>query len=230
MFSRVYCLNLARRPDRWAQFQAGLPADWPFPTPQRYEAVDWKMAKPPDGYLGKGGWGCYRTHLRIWEDALCQGLESILVFEDDAIFAEPFVPRWQSFIEVLPPDWDGLYLGGQHLHTSRIPPVVVARNGDEQGCIRCKNVNRTHAYAMRRRMFDAAYRELVAMPDSKQENMHHIDHRLGQIHESNRFSIYAPWRFIVGQRAGVGDVNPRSQIEHWWNQFPIVEPEAVPCA
>lgn len=38
-FDRVVVINLARRADRLARFNRLL-CDWPFKTPQRFEAID----------------------------------------------------------------------------------------------------------------------------------------------------------------------------------------------
>lgn len=244
MFDRVLCVNLNRRPRRWERFQAELPTDWPFAQPQRYPAVDGFAVGLPAWFAPKilqlggglrlvspvpfrlrrlrGAWGCYRTHLRILEDALTDRLDSVLVFEDDAVFAPDFGRKVQEFLTAVPDDWDQIYLGGQHVGLKKDFPEAI---GD--GVLRCHKVNRTHAYAIRGRMLSAAYRHLADIPDVVSEQDMHIDHRLGKLHLTGEWNIYAPRQWLVGQADGRSDVaisqNPK--VTSWWNDFAIAEPE-----
>lgn len=248
MFDRVVCISLARRSERWEQFQQGLPVDWPFPRPKRVRAVDGNQANPPIAFapatipvmaglhIGgiipegvqvarmSGAWGCYRSHLRVIEDALTDGCEAVLVFEDDAVFATDFSERAKCFVEAVPVDWHQIYLGGQHLGTDSNPPEMV-----NEDVLRCRNVNRTHAYAIRRSMMRDVYRTLSSLPKDPQDAQDlHIDHRLGRMHASGKWNIYAPRQWLVGQRSGQSDTGGRSCGSGvWWNDFHVAE--TVPC-
>ncbi len=249
MFDRVVCISLARRSERWDQFLHGLPSDWPFARPKRVRAVDGHMAKPPTAFLPStiglapqlqlaglippalvghhgvrmaGVWGCYRSHLRVIEDALTDDCDSVLVFEDDAIFGQRFAQRVERFLSGVPSDWDQIYLGGQHLNTDTSPPEAV-----NETVLRCHSVNRTHAYALRRTALLDLYQMLSVLPDDPQDAQDlHVDHRLGRWHASNNWNIYAPHQWLVGQRAGdsdTGGLSHKCQTGAWWNDFPIAE-------
>ena len=216
MFDRVVCLNMKRHGDRWQRFVRSLPDPWPFARPQRFEAVDGRATGCPDWFPGDvGAFGCYRSHLRILEDALCDDIETLLVLEDDAIFVDDFAARAGAFIEEAPTDWHQLYFGGQHLSRANDPPYRVSDN-----VLRCHNVNRTHGYAMRHAFIKAAYHELCRPPhEPQQQQEFHIDWRYGAMHQSGKWNVYAPMQWLVGQSAGVSSIiGPGKPTEEcWWN-------------
>lgn len=59
MFDKIYCINLARRPDRWRNFCQRFPSSWPFGFPERVEALDGQKIPKPSYYSQQpGAWGC----------------------------------------------------------------------------------------------------------------------------------------------------------------------------
>lgn len=229
MFDRVVCINLARRPERWQRFQAGLPTDWPFRPATRFEAIDGQRVPPPEWYgcspevpdwrnRRRGPWGCLRSHLAIWEQALNTDCEEVLILEDDALFATDFVPQVALFLDSLPANWHQLYLGGQHLYPEQSPPEQV-----KEWVLRPRNVNRTHAYAIRRPMMHALYRHLTGPWEATCWRDWHLDYQLGKRHLGGEWNVYAPVRWLVGQMAGRSDVEPRRRAHRatWWHGFPV---------
>jgi len=216
MFDQVYCLNLNRRPERWAAFRERLPADWPFAAPQRWAAVDGQTETPPT-YWGRtrGAWGCFRSHIAIMRYAIEAGVRSVLILEDDAVFVDGFADKVEAFQKYLPADWDHVYLGGQHYNTHQELPRVIA-----PGVVRCYNVNRTHAHAMRGRYIPAVLKFI----QRARFNLH-IDYQFGELHMGKKYNVYAPRPWLVGQGAGVSDVGregvkePREEKERFWNGF-----------
>lgn len=246
-FDRVVVIGLRRRPERLRRFWRELPEPWPFRQPLHIAAIDGTLSRPPDWYRPtakadhgrlhrpqmrnapdlSGAWGCLRSHHRVWEDALNDGLGSVLVFEDDAIFDRQFNVRLLDFLNSVPDDWDQLYLGGQHLGVDGLWPEQVSEQ-----VIRGRYVNRTHAYAIRREMMQAAYSRFLTRWDSQDPRMFHLDHQLCQMHRAwdrelacHIWNIYCPRKWLVGQASEVSDVKQgRPQMEHWWNDF-----EVKPC-
>lgn len=230
MFDRVVCLNLDRRPDRWQRFMAELPADWPFVPVERVAAVDGKACEipewyganllrlnhPPRDWLRKraGAWGCLQSHLAVWRESW-HTCERLLVLEDDAVFLPGFVRDVQTFLSLVPDDWDQLYFGGEHLK----PPEEFA-----PGVFRGVNVNRTHAYAIRRPMMLAMAAHFSEPWAAHREQDWHVDHQLGRMHETGCWNVYAPTRWFVGQAGGCSDVQGRFTPFHCWQP-----PEAVTC-
>ena len=214
-FERAVCVSLARRNDRWQNFHNRLPADWPFRTVERFDAVDGKKVPAPQWWkAGPGAWGCYKSHLRILEQCLENDIDSCLFMEDDAVCCEDFVARTQTFFKNLPEDWSMIYLGGQHLGTATSPPIQVNPH-----VYIPFDVNRTHAFGVRgRTMMQTLYKHLNAFKDWK--TGFHIDHQLGQIHRQRSNPIYCPSEWLIGQDEGTSDVSGRKVVLRF---FPAAE-------
>jgi len=200
-FEEVYVINMPRRADRWEQFMNRLPNDWPFKQPVRYEALDGGIVTPPAWWNGgNGGWGCYRTHIRIWEDCLNRNIQSVLILEDDAVCIEGFREKTEQFWKHLPDDWEMLYLGGQHIQENlRLPRKL------NDWVYQPFNINRCHCYGFRGRpMLEKAYRHLH---DFQAWNVpHHVDHYLGELHKKMDHGIYVPREWLVAQSEGQSDI------------------------
>ena len=154
---RCFQMNLDRRDDRLREWLDQLPNPWPFPEPERFAAIDGRrLATPPQWRAGNGAWGCYRSHLLILEKCLLEGIDSYVVFEDDAGFGSEFTEQLQQYVAELPDDWGLAYLGGQHLYAGKHPPQKVSER-----VYRPFNVNRTHAFMVRGRLaMKTLYRHL----------------------------------------------------------------------
>jgi hypothetical protein len=135
--------------------------------------------------------------------------DSYLVLEDDAFFTPDFDEILPEFMKALPNDWEQIYLGGQLLYETDNPPIRV-----NDSVYMPYNVNRTHAFGVHKRGYAAIYDHLFNLPFVSGE---HIDHHLGRLHESQKFKVYAPRRWIVGQAAGSSNVSgqTRHDLEVW---------------
>jgi len=200
-FDHVYVINLPRRDKRWEAFCKGIPKDFPFRMPERYAAVDGGLATPPDWWNGgNGAWGCYKAHLRILEDCLSNEINSVLIFEDDAVFVEGFTEKVREFWNHLPEDWEMVYLGGQHIQENQGLPRKI-----NEWVYHPFNVNRCHCYGFRgRRMLERAYRHLNNFADWQVP--HHVDHYLGELHKKLERGFYAPKEWLVAQSEGKSDI------------------------
>ena len=209
MFDRVAVVSLERRTDRLDAFMSRVPKDWPFREIEVVRAIDGRLCKHPEWWRqGGGAWGCYRSHIRIIEEALNSGQESVLIFEDDAAFCKDFSKRAVQYFDALPADWIQAYVGGQHLKR----PTEIDGN---TLVVRANNVNRTHAYAVRgREGMTAVYRWLEAT--DKWVNRCHIDHHYGRLHASSSTGYYAPSQWLCGQVSGFSDIAWKEQDERWW--------------
>lgn len=56
--------------------------------------------------------GCYMTHVLLWEHMLHRRLDFIIVFEDDVILTTDFAVKIRNIIIQLPQNWGILYLNG----------------------------------------------------------------------------------------------------------------------
>jgi GR25 family glycosyltransferase involved in LPS biosynthesis len=223
-FGQVVVISLGRRWDRWKLFVRELPEDWPFESPIRFRAIDGQKCRPPASWRqGGGAWGCYRSHLRLVERCLNDGVDSILLLEDDAVFPADFTQRIQIFLENVPEDWDMLYLGGQHLHAREHPPIEV-----NDHVYQPYNVNRTHAWAIRGKMLETVYHHLLR---TDWEAHDHIDHHMGRLHQLRQHRIYCPREWLVGQAEGRSDISHRRAPTRFWPSAAYVttaKPESEP--
>lgn len=206
MFDRVVVISLARRPDRLAAFLERAAAAWPGQAIDLIPAVDGQAEPPPSWWkTTPGAWGCYQSHRRAIGSALADGVERLLVFEDDATFAPDFPARLAAV--TVPADADWLYLGGQHL--KRPDPVC-------DGLVRGVNVNRTHAYALLGRRALTLVREHLEPDPKRWTARHHVDHHYGLLHTARALNVYAASPWLCGQSAGLSDVDGRNRPERAW--------------
>ena len=151
-FDAIYCINLDRKPERWAEMEQRFEKLGIAGRVRRFAAVD----TPACHHLG-----CTLSHRRIVEAAHRQDLDNVLVLEDDAVFLEG--TRWclrQSLDELAQRDWDVLYLGG-HRWGSTYPRAPGCEHLEIPARLTC-----SHAVAYHRPVFE---RILTDIPDSVEE-------------------------------------------------------------
>lgn len=129
-FDRVFCINLARRPDRWAHC-VGQFAKHRIRKVQRFEGFE--SEHPVDG--------CHASHRAIYSLMVYHRWSCVMIFEDDfQIEHDDFEQRFDRVSDEVPSDMGILYLGGIYSDPpiARVTPSV----------IRCSRMNTTHAYAI----------------------------------------------------------------------------------
>lgn len=116
---KIYVINLKKNQDRLEKFMEN--AKKANVEVERFDAVYGKELKKdhPDifKYFGKypnihsGEIGCALSHIKIWEDAIKNNYNNIIVFEDDAIIPKDFWDRFDKAYNELPEDWEMLLIG-----------------------------------------------------------------------------------------------------------------------
>jgi hypothetical protein len=193
-FDRVVVVNLARRPERLERFWKLL-KDWPFKKPERFDAVDGEAVGVPAGWdKGPGAWGCLLSHRTLLDAAIADGVNSLLVLEDDAILVDDFSVLAGEFLRSVPEDWDGLMLGAEHL----IQPEAI-----RFGVVRCVAANRSHAYAIRGKFMKTLSQFWHNTVND------HCDIVLSSL--MRHFKVYAPEPLLIGQDTGVSDITGRRE-------------------
>ncbi|MCG8419595.1 MAG: sulfotransferase [Proteobacteria bacterium] len=218
IFERVVVVNLDRRKDRWEEFSEHIvEVDWPFTTPQRFRAVDGtRVAAPRWWRAGPGAWGCFQSHVRIIEQALMDGVKSILILEDDAVFPRDFRARAEHFLRRVPGDWDQIYFGGQHITPHVQPPIQL-----NEDVVQPFSVGRTHAYALHERFLTRVYRFLTDYESHLRRPRYHVDHRLGELHQTGKVRVFAPSTWMVGQREGRSSILGEDLPTRFWHEILI---------
>jgi glycosyl transferase, family 25 len=146
MFPHRVCINLNRRPERWERMQARF-AKVDLGPVERFPAIDGGKLVVPAGWPeSAGAYGCLRSHLDVVRQARAQNRESVLIIEDDVLFADGFHEKFEQRVRGLPADWDMLFFGCLH----HDPPAPVA-----PGIGRLRASFSTLMYAARRSVYDA---------------------------------------------------------------------------
>lgn len=193
---KIYCINLDKRTDRWAQVKEHF--DKHELTVERFAAIDGKEFKR-ESALKTGLIGCNLSHYFLIERAKILGLESILVFEDDAVLHDDFNLLLEQCINDLPADWDMLYFGGSH----KEKPTVITNN-----IYRVNKTLTTHAYIMRSTMFDRALQMLRII-----EVNNPVDGIFADLQKE--FNVYITNPPLAWQRPGHSDIEGRVMSYEW---------------
>jgi GR25 family glycosyltransferase involved in LPS biosynthesis len=211
-FDCIAVISLPDRKDRRLQLLKNLrehgladPADITW-----VDAVDGRnQTLPPWWKAGPGAWGCRASQLAALTAAQRDGVECLLILEDDAVF-HPRAGQWlNDIMPALPSDWEMFYLGGQHM---RAP----ARTADPR-ILKAKSITRTHAYAVHRRGFDSL---ITAISDLDAYQAHpgwHIDHQFALGHASGQWQAYAPAWWLAGQEESYSNIGEDSYPRRWWH-------------
>ncbi len=122
-FSKILCINLDRRADRWLHCLAQF-AKYGLTKVERFEAHGDVMM---EGKVN-GNAGCTASHRGILELICHHKWPRTLVLEDDfEMIHDDFHARFEAMLPEVPNDWDMLYLGGHYAEKpiARISPHVI---------------------------------------------------------------------------------------------------------
>lgn len=75
--------------------------------------------------------GCYMSHVSVWQTLIDKSLPYAVILEDDVILVEGFLAKFSGLLEVLPASWGLLYLNGsfRRLGAQLAPGIVQSRGG-----------------------------------------------------------------------------------------------------
>jgi GR25 family glycosyltransferase involved in LPS biosynthesis len=202
-FAQIVCINLNRRPDRWARARARFAVHGIAPV-ERFAAVDGFAVAVPEVWKGReGAYGCLRSHLDAVASARDRGVGDLLIFEDDVEFASDLGSRFDRARAQLPDDWDILYFGGIHAERPRHVGDALAR---------VSRTLSTFAYAIRARAFDAflGIDPMLPVP---------VDDQLTTL--QGRLACYCIFPHAAWVEADHSDIQGRED-NHWYIRESIV--------
>uniref|UniRef100_A0A6C0DKH7 Glycosyl transferase family 25 domain-containing protein n=1 Tax=viral metagenome TaxID=1070528 RepID=A0A6C0DKH7_9ZZZZ len=127
---KKFVINLKRRPDRLETFKNQCP----FTDVEIVHGFDGKhMNLEPLAYerlmvdrfrdLRNGEIGVFISHLRIFKSIVENNYPMALIFEDDVIFCDNFLDKFNNILKEIPSDADIFYVGG------RFTPDYCMRDG-----------------------------------------------------------------------------------------------------
>ncbi len=148
-FDAIYCINLDAATERWQRMRRRFALLGIAERVRRFAAV----ATPNSHHVG-----CALSHRAIVEQAARQGLRSVLVFEDDAIFLEDTLEQLSACVaELARQEWNLFHLGG-HCWEQDFP--------DAPGCRHlrspCRELTCSHAVAYSQAVYGTILAELPA--------------------------------------------------------------------
>jgi len=185
---------------------------------QIVRGIDGKKCPPPKWWPGGGGsWGCMRAHANIVEEALMDGIERLLVLEDDCVWQNDSARLVEEFMTEVPNDWGQIYFGGQHRSIKKNAPTILSPR-----VLRVKGAVRTHAYALHARAMGSFYQHILHAPDyisAKQDYGYkmHVDHQLERAHNKNLWKTDAPTFWLAGQGENFSHIRNRHTPGKWWH-------------
>src|SRR5262245_60651679 len=202
-FPYQVCINLDRRLERWRQMQRKF-AQQGIHSVRRFSAFDGEKIELPSNWVHtRGAYGCLRSHLQVVSEARRLGVPSVLVFEDDVVFADQLETRFRAGIGQVPPDWDMLFFGALH----RDEPIRITEN-----IARITEAYSTYAYALRDTTFD----EFIELNRKAERELDNNGRILQQ-----RFNCYCFMPHIAWVETDHSDAQERL-IDHWYLRESLV--------
>lgn len=196
-FPNKVCINLDKRSDRWEKMRSKF-AQHNIERVVRFPALDGRTLELPASwdYL-PGAYGCLRSHLAVIEQAREQARQSVLIFEDDAVFDPQLNARFTEYVKQLPQDWDMVLFGGLHGEA----PRKVSRN-----VVKVTYSLSTYAYAMKHTIYDGfieVNRQALKVLDENTRSL------------QNRFNCYCFMPHLAWVEEDYSDVS-EERTSHWW--------------
>lgn len=106
-FNAIYCINLARRPDRWAKMTSAFERHRMDVV--RVDAIDGKDM-PPGNHESGGAVGCALSHAEVHKRILVERPARALILEDDVAVPDD-LPLRIARLARFAGEWDALILG-----------------------------------------------------------------------------------------------------------------------
>jgi glycosyl transferase family 25 len=111
-FDRLAIVHLPARQDRFRALERELARIGIDINDPKVTIPDPPMPETPNGFVSRGVYGSYLSHFEIIEKAYRDGLDTVWVLEDDAIFSRRFDHQQEAIAQRLRAnDWDMLFLG-----------------------------------------------------------------------------------------------------------------------
>ena len=201
-FDKVYCVNLDRRADRLHNFQEEV-KKFDLGEYERFSAIDGKQINITEfnSRLNPGEIGLVLSNLDIIRDAREKKYDKILIVEDDCIFTDEVI-KIKEYLEVLPEDWEMLYMGGNHNTHMGVPEPIKINDK----VVKLHSTYSTHFVGVKSSMFD--YMEAVLKRLNEP-----LDVCYTRLQKS--FNVYSFYPAIAKQKSDFSDILNRVIDYNW---------------
>lgn len=179
-FDEIYFINLDKRTDRLEKIQREF-FSVGISNPIRIPGIEHE----------NHAIGCHMAHAKIFNDALQEGYDRVLIFEDDLEFFPNAYLNMEKALYYLPPEWEMLYLG---INMDRFKAFEISDH-----IARIEGGFATHAYAVRRSLFRKLY-EINADTNTVHNDVTYSE----KIHPYHQCYVTLP--LIAGQREDYSDI------------------------
>jgi glycosyl transferase family 25 len=200
-FDKVYCINLDRRPDRLENFKKEV-EKYKLGEFERFPAYDGKLLNLTNEYnLKPGEIGIIKSNLEIIKNAKKNNYNNILIIEDDCVFNDGIIDV-DSFFELLPNDWDMLYMGGNHnTHMGVAPPQKI-----NDKIVKLHSTYSAHFIGIKSSIFD----QIESLLERGQQPLDVEYVRLQKI-----FNCYSFTPSLTGQLVNFSDIQETTTDYNW---------------
>lgn len=220
-FDEIYCINLQTATERWNVVNSRFKKNNIFVkridayTPDHPEC---NKSYPSDSFLDTDindvnynakTHAAYQSHMRCIKEAIAEGHQNILIFEDDVVFNKDFVKMFSRSIKQLPP-YDVWLLGGfQHTWDNTIITNEYFYLSD--------NTMGLFAYALNR----AGMIKFLELLEKYENSSLCIDTVLGYVLMPNKLiDVVVSYPFLVGHDTATGSITQNGKVEDYTGHFP----------
>jgi hypothetical protein len=191
-FDKIYVINLDRRPDRYESFKTEM-CKFGVKNIEKFSAIDGNLITQNNVKLLAGEIGILQSHLTIIKKCKEEGLNNVLIMEDDVFFSDEIL-KLDDYMSSVPKDWEFLYFGGNHVYGN--PPVFI-----NDRVIKLNYTVALHCVAINGSVFEVIEGILPKM--QKQVDAYYAD-----LQET--FNAYCFYPNIAKQTAGFSDIQNRN--------------------
>ncbi len=186
-FDKIYCINLDRRPDRY-EFAKKEFEKFGIENVERFSAIDGNLITNNTNLL-KGELGILETHISLIKKCIEEGLNNVLIMEDDVVFTNK-LNNLDEYMLSVPSDWDFIYFGGNHKYGN--PPEKI-----NEKVIKLNFTVAIHCIAIKNTMFET----ILNVLEMKKKQ---VDGYYGDLQKI--FNAYSFYPNIANQRIGYSDI------------------------
>ncbi len=214
----VFVINLLFRTDRREEIEKELLTQGAAIDGAHIRLFEAVRPETADGFPSVGARGCFLSHLNVLKKAQQEGVERLLILEDDAHFSSDFLTTSQRTIDALQDaPWDIYYAG--YTEVDRIIPT-----GPVTQVAPDFELQTTHAMAFNRKAIEAAIPFLEDMlrrpPGSPEGGPMHVDGAYNWLRKANpdlQTVISTPQ--IITQRSSRSDITAKPAL---YSKLPLI--------